>query len=498
MEISEKIEENESYIRNRCRGCADILIRPMALGQNPKIICLVVYIETAVSNMMLQDSVLGKLINHMWEMPSREMIKFVDENGLGISDVSILENMEDAFAAMLAGNAILFLDGYPKAVKIASKGFPSAGVLKAETEKVIKGSKEGFSESVKVNTALVRKRIRNTGMKVEEIRIGSRTDTMAALLYMEDLVYPDVIQEAKDRLERYEIDGILDGGMLEQLEEQNWISPFPQLETTERPDRAAMEILNGRAVILCDNSPTGVIFPSTLHNFLQSPEDKYSRFQIISLERIVRYLAVFTSLMISGIYLAVISFHTQILPTNLLLSFAEARKGVPFPSILEVFLMEFAFEMIREAGVRMPGPLSGTIGIVGGLIIGDAAVSANLVSPMTVVAVALSALSSFAIPKDDFSASIRLLKYGFIILGGTLGIFGLTAGWYLLLSHLSGLTSFKIPYLMPFVSTDLHGYRREYNDLVRAPLRKMIHRSFFAKRDQRVRLKKKEDSDVRG
>ena len=206
-------------------------------------------------------------------------------------------------------------------------------------------------------------------------------------------------------------------------------------------------------------------------------------------QRILRYLAVFLALLLSGAYLAVIRFHTQILPTNLLLSFAEARRGVPFSSLIEVLFMEFSFELIREAGVRMPGPLGGTIGIVGGLIIGDAAVSANLVSPMSVVVVAMSALSSFAIPNEEFSAPFRLLKFGFILLGGNLGIFGIVLGLYWLSGHLAGLSSFRIPYLMPFVGAEMNDYHDRRDSFVRAPFRRLMRRPVFARREQRIRLK---------
>lgn len=492
--ISKDIRENEVYIKERCTGCDDIIIRPMMLGAGKKIRCLVVYIEAAVSNMVLEDSVIGKLINHLWEIPGDEIASFVSENGIGISDTAEFTKMEEAFQAMLAGNAIFFLDGYDKAVKIGSKGYPNMGVSRVESEKVLRGSNEGFTDSVKTNTALIRKRVRSTDLKVEEIKIGVRSDTVAALVYMEELMYPEVVEKLKERLEQFEIDGVLDSGMLEQLAEENWKSPFPQFETTERPDRAAMEVMDGRLVVICDNSPVAIMLPATFAGFMKSSEDRYNRFEMVSFQRLIRYAAAFIALMISGIYLAVIRFHTQILPTNLLLSFAEARRGVPFPSIVEILLMELAFELIREAGVRMPGPLGGTIGIVGGLIIGDAAVSANLVSPMTVVVVALSALSSFAIPNEEFSAPFRLLKYGFILLGGLFGIFGLVLGWFLLLGHLAGLTSFGIPYLMPYVGQGVPGYEDERDSLLRAPFRMMRRRPIFTKRNQRVRLKEKEKS----
>ena len=225
-------------------------------------------------------------------------------------------------------------------------------------------------------------------------------------------------------------------------------------------------------------------------------EDRYNRFEIASFERLIRYAAMVFSFLLSGTYLAVIGFHTMILPTNLILSFAESRQGVPFPSLLEVLFMELAFELIREAGIRMPGALSGTIGIVGGLIIGDAAVSANLVSPMAVVVVALSALSSFAIPNEECTSAFRLIKYGFILLAGLLGMYGIVLGLYLLFGHLARLTSFQIPYLMPFTGKGVAGYRDERDLLVRAPMRRMRYRPIYAVRSQRIRLR--ENQKVRG
>ena len=279
---------------------------------------------------------------------------------------------------------------------------------------------------------------------MEEIHFGARSDTVLALVYEKELIYPKFLEEVKQQIAGWEVDGVFDSGMVEQLCEPQWKSPFPRFATTERPARAAMEILDGRILLLCDNSPVGILFPASFDSFLKVSEDRYHHFLIVSFERLLRYAAVFLALWISGGYLAVTGFHTQVLPTKLLLAFAEARKGVPFPGILEILLMEFAFELIREAGVRMPGPLGGTIGIVGGLIIGDAAVSANLVSPMTVVVVAVSALCSLAIPNEEFGAPFRLLKFGFILLGGWLGIFGMVLGTFLLAGHLAGRR--RIPY----------------------------------------------------
>ena len=475
--VSANLRENEKYLRSRLENCADILIRPMRLGENHKVDCLMVYIEVAVSNMMLDDSAIGKMINHFWEISPGQIQEFVQHNSLGIADVKKLEDLDEAIEAMLTGNAIFFIDGYDKAMKISSKGYPSMGVMEAESEKVLRGSREGFSDSVKSNSALVRKRLRDTRLKVEEYKIGVRSHTLTQVLYMDDLVHEELLEKVKERLEEFQIDGILDSGMLEQLTEDVWYSPFPQYQTTERPDRAVQEILNGKVVILCDNSPEALILPGNFNSFMESSEDWYHRFEMASFLRILRYLAV-------------IRFHTQILPSSLILSFAEAREGVPFSSVVELIFLELAFELIREAGVRVPGSLGNAIGIVGGLIIGQAAVDANLVSPIVVMIVALTALGSMTVPNEEFAAAFRLVKYGFLILGGYLGIYGLVLGVYLLVSHLAGLMSFSVPYLVPFIKKEQAGNGGE--GILRIPLRRRSLRPLFAREEQKIRLKRRE------
>ena len=488
-EISVSLRKNEAYLRKRLENCSDILIRPMKLGEGHKVDCLMVYIEVAVSNMMLEDSAIGKMVNHFWEVSPDQILEFVRNNSLGIADVKKLEDMEEAIKALLAGNAVFFMDGYDCAMKISSKGYPGLGVTEAEKEQVLRGSKEGFGDSVKSNSALVRKRLRDTRLKVEEYFVGVRSHTLVQILYMEDLVHEKLLEDVKERLEEFEIDGILDSGMLEQLTEDAWYSPFPQYQTTERPDRAVQEILNGKVVLLCDNSPEALVLPGNFNSFMESSEDWYHRFEMASFLRVLRYLAVIMAVILPGLYLAVIRFHTQILPANLLLSFAEAREGVPFTSVTELILLELAFELIREAGVRVPGALGNAIGIVGGLIIGDAAVSANLVSPIVVMIVALTALGSMVIPDEEFASAFRLMKYGFLFLGGYLGIYGIVLGIYLLISHLSGLLSFGVPYLVPFVRK--HSVSRVGDGIWRIPFKKRQYRPVYAKKEQSLRLKHK-------
>ena len=418
MKISKHISENRSYMEQVCRECADVFIRELEVPHLGK--CLFVYLETTL-------------------------------NTFELSDLKPLNSMKEVFAALFAGNTILFKEGDGQAYKISSQGYPRMGVTESDMEKVLRGSKEGFSDSVKTNVALVRKRLRTPEMKVEERVLGKKSNTSISMVYLQNRVSFELLEAVRERLSQVQADGIMDSGTIEKLAEENWYSPFPRFQTTQRPDRAAQELLHGRILILVDNSPVGLLLPTTFHNFLESSEDAYNRKEIVTFTKALRYGALLIAMTLSGIYLAVTTFHTLLLPTHLVLSFSAARQGVPFSGLMEIILMELAFELIREAGIRMPGPLGATIGIVGGLIIGDAAVSANLVSPIVVIIVALTALGSFAIPNDEFAATFRLLKYGFIFLGSFLGLFGIVLGLFVVLEHLAGLASFKIPYLMPYV-----------------------------------------------
>ena len=395
-------------------------------------------------------------------------------------------------SGLLTGEAILFVDGFDRAVKIPDDGYPNMGITEVDSEKVIRGSNEGFCDSVKQNAALIRKRIRSPRVKVRGLKAGIRSNTNVYLVYVEDLANPGLVKEIEKRLQDFTIDGILDSGMLEQLAEKKWYSPFPQFQTTQRPDRAAMAVLEGRVIVMCDNSPIGLILPTDYNSFIRTSDDYYSRFEIATFGRILRYLASFFAMTLPGFYLAVTNFHTQILPTTLLLSFAEARQGVPFPAVVEVLIMELSFELLREAGVRLPGAMGNTIGIVGGLIIGQAAVDASLVSPIVVIVVAFTALCSFAIPNEEFASAFRILKYGCIFMGAWLGLYGVALSGLWVLIHLSHLNSFGIPYLMPYVAADVNGYEDKKDSLFRFPLKYCVRRPIFARRGERIKLRKRD------
>ncbi len=484
--VSKSLAENIARMEVLFDTCDDIKKKQMNLGIHKDVPCYLTFIEVAVD---MGNSALLELLKYLRSAEKEEIYAALSRNALGISDATYFETIEDACDGLLTGEAILFVDGFDKAVKIPDDGYPNMGVGKAESEKVVRGSNEGFTDSVKQNAALIRKRIRSPRVKVKQKKLGVRSNTNVYLVYMDELVYPGLLSEIERRLGRFEIDGVLDSGVIEQLTEERWRSPFPQFQTTERPDRAAMAVLEGRVILLSDNSPVGLVLPTDYNSFIKTSDDYYNRWEIASFERLLRYAASFFAMTLPGLYLALTNFHTQILPTTLLLSFAEARAGVPFPAVVEVLIMELSFELLREAGVRLPGTMGNTIGIVGGLIIGQAAVEANLVSPIVVIVIAFTALCSFAVPSEEFATAFRLLKFFFIAACAWLGFFGFLAGLLAVLIHLSQLKSFGIPYLMPFVGADVNDYEDERDFLWREPLHRLKMRPVYAKSSQRRKLR---------
>ena len=308
---------------------------------------------------------------------------------------------------------------------------------------------------------------------------------------MEDLVREELLERVDEKLNSFVIDGILDSGMLVHLLEDKWYSPFPQVQTTERPDKAASAILEGRVVLVVDNSPEVLILPATLNSFFQAADDYYNRFAVGTFARIIRYIAAYISVLLPGLYVAVTCFYPQVLPTDFLLAIVGARNNVTFPVVVEVLLMEFLFELLREAGIRLPGQMGNTIGVVGGLIVGQAAVDASLVSTIVVIVVALTAICSFAIPNEEFASTFRLLKFVNIVLGAVLGLYGILLGILVIQIHLASLESFGIPYMLPLAAGTIDN-GVEYQDFVlRKPVFSMRKRPVYTRAGKRLRFYRK-------
>ncbi|MEG0712403.1 MAG: spore germination protein, partial [Niameybacter sp.] len=346
------------------------------------------------------------------------------------------------------------------------------------------------------NTALIRRRIKDTKMKVEMTTVGTRSRTDVAIMYMEDIVRPELVEEVKARLKKYTIDGVFDSGYIEQLIEDSWKSPFPQTQATERPDKVASSLMEGKVAIVVDTSPFVIVVPTTLNSFYQASEDYYQRWQIMSFTRMLRYIVSFLSFALPGLYIAILNFHPAMLPTSLAVSLAASRQGIALTSVMEMLIMEMAFELLREAGIRLPGPVGHALGVVGGIVIGQAAVDAKLISPMIVIIVAITAVATFAIPDYGLTAAYRLLRYIFIIICACFGLFGFLMGFIWILAHLASLESFGTPFLAPYTAGDQNDYRDFRDTVIRFPIFLQNRRPRYARDHQKTRIRLSDSKDV--
>lgn len=492
-ELSVNLSVNIDTISALFSDCADVVKRKITVGDVNTVDIFFLYIDNMINKELLEQVTINQLFTSLTDMPSAEQFEYIKEKGLQTVDISEVITMNELIENVLSGDTVILVDGSDKALKVSVRGMPNRGVPTSENEVAIRGSKESFSEAFYINRVLLRRRIKDTNFKIKQYKIGIRSHTDVAVCYLEDVAKPEIVTEIEKRLKEFVIDGIFDSGMLEQLTERNVYSPFPEFQTTERPDKAASAILEGRVAILVDNSPFALLLPTTLNSFFQASDDSYSRWELATFTRVLRYLSAILSIVLPGLYIAVINYNAEVLTSAMALSFAAARDGVPFSVLFEVIMMEIAFQVLLEAGIRLPGPMGSTLGIVGGLIIGDAAVNANLVSPIVVIVIALTAISAFTVPNEPFASAFRIVRYLIIILSAFLGLFGFIMGITILLIHLGGLKSFGMPYMVPFAASGINEGTDTKDAIIRLPLRMLRRRPIFSKKTERTRLVKNKD-----
>lgn len=461
------------------RDCGDIVRREFRVGGGGRLVML--YADNFVDLEALRESILETVMLEYRSPQPKGILEALLEEAIAISEVKKITTVAEICDAVFWGDTVLLMDGDDFALQATTKQFPNRGISKAETEVVVQGPKDAFMEVMAFNIVLTRRRIRDPKLKLKRKKAGNRTKTDIALMYMEDLVRPEVLAQVEKQLDAMHIAGLLDSGSMEQLLERRKYSPFPQLQMTERPDKTASALLEGRVVLLADNTPYAILLPATLNTFFQAAEDYYERWEIMSFIRLIRYAAAFFAVALPGLYIAFAVYHPQLMPTALALKVASTRGAIPFSVIGEVLIMELAFELLREAGIRLPSPVSSTIGIVGGIIIGSAAVEAGIVSPVVVIVAALTGICTFVIPNVSIVSGLRISKYLVILLASVFGLFGVWAALLLLLGHLAGLTSYGIPYLYPYCSSSINNDRDWEDSIFRLPLSKGSGRPIFAR-----------------
>ncbi len=435
-EISKNIDKNIKYIKELLEGSSDMVFREFLIG-NKK--AFMVYIDGMADKILLNDYVLESLMLEADKFGSIDNIK---NKILTVTDVSEQEKLSKAIDLVLSGDTLLLIDGMDKAYVIATRLWPVRGIGEPQSETTIKGSRDGFTETIRFNTALVRRRIKDTRLKIEPKKLGVRSKTDVFIMYIEDIVNQDVLNNLYDKLEKIKIDAILGSGYVEHFIEDNKWSLFPTTKSTERPDVVASALYEGKVAILVDNSPFAIIVPTTLPSLFQSPDDYYQRWIHSSTIRMMRLFSIIISIILPAMYVSVTSYHSAIIPTKLAYFIASSREGVPFPAYMEAIIMELSLELLMESIVRLPKPVGATIGIVGGLIIGQAAVSAGIVSPIMIIIVSITTITSFTAPSYDVSSSFRIIRFLLIIAASFLGLYGVVLGLIVLLVHLVRLKKF--------------------------------------------------------
>lgn len=454
--IRKKLTENLKYMKRiySIPINGDIVLREFDIVVKDKNIpAFILFYDGMTDRDVINNAILQPLMllsNIDIKGDEKNIADYVKNHILPQNQLNVVQKYEDVINEINFGGCGIFIDGIDVAFACDVKGWEHRSVERPNSEQILRGPQEGFTEVLRINTALVRKIIKDENLIVEDFTVGKRSKTACSLLYIKDITNEFLVAEVRRRLENIKIDYLIDSGELEQLLEESSYSLVPQLMATERPDNVAAHIANGKIAVIMNGSPFALIAPVTLLELFHSPEDAYIRYPYVHLIRLVRYLGVLLSLLLPGIYIAITNFHQEMIPTDLVFAIEASREQVPFPSVVELLLMEIMFELIREAGIRIPGPIGPTLGIIGALILGQAAVAANIVSPILIIIVAVTGIGSFAIPNFSLGFTFRVFRFGYIFLGAISGFLGITVGLFLQGLMFVQSKSFGIPASVPF------------------------------------------------
>lgn len=460
--LSASLGENIDNLKKLLQGCSDIVFKEFRFGSAP-IRGYLIYFDGLSDRKEIEDHLLKPLLlefNMMEKDPTAllegpELFSSVQDRILTLADLKSLESIEEVCHHISSGDCVFLIDGWAKGLVAGTRSWEGRKVVSPENETVIFGPKEGFTETIRFNTVLLRRRLKSTSFKMESLVLGRISKTDVVICYIENIAPPELVEEVKKRLGKIDIDAVLDTGYLaETIADTRW-TIFNQIEHTEKPDRVCGSLLEGRIAIMVDGSPMVLVLPISFPQYIISPEDYYVHFIPASLFRMLRVAAFALALMLPSLYVAIITYHHEMIPTPLLLTIAATRQGVPFPAFVEALLLDLTFEMLREAGLRLPRAVGPAVSIVGALIIGDAAVRAGLVSTPMVVVIAFTGIASFVTPSYNAGTIVRIARFGFLFAAGALGFLGITIALILMGLRMVSLSSFGLPYMTPIAPFNL-------------------------------------------
>lgn len=447
MKINSQINEIEKYIKIKYGNSSDIITRRIKINDNE---ILYIYLESVssddkISGFLMKD--LSKYVNNQKEIktPLINLLK----NSILNSHLSIIDTYEQVFYNLSSGYTIIFINGEKNAIAIETKSILDRSISEPSMESTIRGPRDCFTENNATNIGLIRKRIKDPNLWFKETKIGKRTKTKINIVYIKNIANIKKVKFLENKLKKINIDGIIDSGYIREFLTQNSLSAFPEFRSTERPDVATAELLEGKILIMVENTPQVLITPGLFIDFFHTSEDYYQKPINITFTRILRIIGFFITLCTPGLYVALTTFNQTIIPYELLISLSIQRNGVPFPTSLSIFIMMIVFEILREADIRLPNAMGASISIVGALVLGDAAVSAGIVSPIVIIIVAITSIGSLIFNDIDFVNAIRLWRLIFLIFSTVLGIPGFVIAGIIFTINLCSMESNGIPYLTP-------------------------------------------------
>ena len=512
QKIFTEIDKNLDFLKYKYNAliCNDVIIREFSLlAQNIEYKAFVMYIDGMVDSPVINEFILSPLmmrnranifddkqkkfvseekidnvtLKNFKKSKEKNLVDFIYNSLIPQNSVDKVTDFSDVYSAINMGNCMLFVDSLDTAFNLDVKGFKQRNIDSPSNEVVVRGSQEAFVENIRTNTSMIRRLVNNENLVMETLTVGQITKTQVSIGYIKSLANEDLVAEVRYRINNLSVDYLISSGQLEQLIQDSPESLFPQMVATERPDKVSNFLLEGRVIIIVNGSPYVLVAPGVFVDFITSPEDLNLKYQFSNMQKLIRLL----SLLLPGMYIAITNYHQELIPTELLFTIAAARESVPFPTFVEILLMEISFELIREAGLRVPTPLGSTIGIVGALILGEAAVSASLVSPVLIIIIAITGICSFSIPDFSLNFTFRIYRFIYIILGYVAGFLGISVVLFIQLVIMCKLKSFGSPYINPYI---LNKNKRSISSYFIPPIWKRERTSVFLHAQKKFSQKK--------
>lgn len=447
METSD-LQQNMDYIINEVGNKSPIKIKNFYIGKGQPLDAVIIYVSGLVDKDIIDKDILSPLMLYIQEnlTGKQNLADYLCRTYIAASNTRIETNISNVINDVKRGQTAILINGVSEAILLETSGAEYRSITEPETESSVRGPRESFIESLETNLSLLRRAVKDKNLVTEGFTVGRRSQRDGLILYIQDIADLNVVNKIKNRINAIDVDKVTDLGILQQYIEDYPYYSFPQTITTERPDVAAADLLEGRVIVILEGSPVAMSAPATFVEFFQAVEDYYQRTLVSSFVRLIRLLAVTIVITLPSIYLTLMKFNAELIPVKFITPIIQSRIGIALTPFMEILSMEIIVEFLREGGLRLPSKIGQTLSVVGGIIIGDTAVRSKIVSPTTLFIVGVSVISTFLIPNYDMAASIRVLRFPMLLLANFLGIFGIGIGWFLILLNLSSMDSFGVPY----------------------------------------------------